>query len=251
MDRDSILKEYGLLNKEGYLLAQIRLFDLGEDIVNQIIKKHNSDLEYLGKLVSDSNKHLYNMVFNRFMTYDEFIESEIINEETNEIYSSDTDGYMQYMRDKNPAFASFFLDYFEPYFADTIRACHTYMTAESGGGKSVLLAVIIIQHILKNNCGLFILDPHGDLVKDIYLAKIFEDEEQAKRLVIIEPIYDINYTPIINIFDQFTIKNDIDLDRIVQEYTNTFANIFQDLGENNAKNDHDYKPLYNCDLSQW
>jgi len=231
MNRDALLDEYGLLNTEGYLFGQIRLFDLGEEVVNQIIKKHNSDLDYLGNIVSESNKYLYDMIFNRFMTYEEFMQNEVKNEENNEIYSNDIDGYMQYMRDKNPSLASFFLDYFEPYFADNIRKCHTFITGESGSGKSVLLEVIIIQHIMKMNCSAFVLDPHGDLAKNIYTSKVFEDQEQAKRLVIIEPSYQLDSTPIINIFDQFTIRNELDLDRISQEYTNTFANIFQDLGE--------------------
>ena len=141
------------------------------------------------------------------------------------------DGYFEYMQDENPPLASFFLDYFEPYFSDRVRACHTYITGASSSGKSELMKSIIIGHILKNNCSVVLIEPHGDLAKQIYKSKIFLDKQQAERLIIIEPNFDHHLTPIINIFDQFTIKNEFDLDRISQEYTKTFATIFEDLGE--------------------
>ena len=76
-----------------------------------------------------------------------------------------------------------------------------------------------------------LIEPHGDLAKQIYKSKVFLDKPQADRLIIIEPNFDHHLTPIINIFDQFTIKNEFDLDRISQEYTKTFSTIFEDLGE--------------------
>jgi Type IV secretion-system coupling protein DNA-binding domain len=232
MDKDEILERFGLLDKDGFSIGTTRIFDLGNDLINEIIQLENEKIQELGRYISPQNQALYNQISNKFSTYEEFITSKIpINDPNNKLYKRDLDGYFEYMRDENPPLASFFLDYFEPYFSDRVRACHTYITGASSSGKSELMKSIIIGHILRNNCSVVLIEPHGDLAKQIYKSKIFLDKPQADRLIIIEPNFDHHLTPIINIFDQFTIKNEFDLDRISQEYTKTFATIFEDLGE--------------------
>lgn len=232
MDKDEILERFGLLDKDGFSIGTTRIFDLGNDLINEIIQAENEKIQELGRYISPQNQALYNQISNKFSTYEEFITSKTaINDPNNKLYKRDLDGYFEYMRDENPQLASFFLDYFEPYFSDRVRACHTYITGASSSGKSELMKSIIIGHILRNNCSVVLIEPHGDLAKQIYKSKIFLDKTQAERLIIIEPNFDHDLTPIINIFDQFTIKNEFDLDRISQEYTKTFATIFEDLGE--------------------
>lgn len=232
MNKDEILERFGLLDKEGFSIGTTRIFDLGNDLINEIIQAENEKIQELGRYISPQNQALYNQISNKFSTYEEFITSKTaINDPNNKLYKKDLDGYFEYMRDENPLLASFFLDYFEPYFSDRVRACHTYITGASSSGKSELMKSIIIGHILRNNCSVVLIEPHGDLAKQIYKSKIFLDKPQAERLIIIEPNFDHHLTPIINIFDQFTIKNEFDLDRISQEYTKTFATIFEDLGE--------------------
>jgi len=232
MDKDEILERFGLLDKEGFSIGTTRIFDLGNDLINEIIQAENEKIQELGGYISPQNQALYNQISNKFSTYEEFITSKTaINDPNNKPYKRDLDGYFEYMQDENPPLASFFLDFFEPYFSDRVRACHTYITGASSSGKSELMKSIIIGHILRNNCSVVLIEPHGDLAKQIYKSKIFLDKPQAERLIIIEPNFDHHLTPIINIFDQFIIKNEFDLDRISQEYTKTFATIFEDLGE--------------------
>jgi hypothetical protein len=232
MDKDEILERFGLLDKDGFSIGTTRIFDLGNDLINEIIQAENEKIQELGRYISPQNQALYNQISNKFSTYEEFITSKtVINDPNNKLYKRDLDGYFEYMQDENPPLASFFLDFFEPYFSDRVRACHTYITGASSSGKSELMKSIIIGHILRNNCSVVLIEPHGDLAKQIYKSKIFLDKPQAERLIIIEPNFDHHLTPIINIFDQFTIKNEFDLDRISQEYTKTFATIFEDLGE--------------------
>jgi hypothetical protein len=232
MDKDEILERFGLLDKEGFSIGTTRIFDLGNDLINEIIELENEKIQELGRYISPQNQALYNQISNKFSTYEEFITSKTpINDPNNKLYKRDLDGYFEYMQDEKPELANFFLDYFEPYFSDRVRACHTYITGASSSGKSELMKSIIIGHILRNNCSVVLIEPHGDLAKQIYKSKIFLDKPQAERLIIIEPNFDHHLTPIINIFDQFTIKNEFDLDRISQEYTKTFATIFEDLGE--------------------
>lgn len=63
------------------------------------------------------------------------------------------------------------------------RRRHTYIIGKSGVGKSVLLASMAIQDIT-NGEGVCVIDPHGDLVKDI-LQRI--PIERAKDVILFAP----------------------------------------------------------------
>ena len=126
MDKDEILERFGLLDKEGFSIGTTRIFDLGNDLINEIIQTENEKIQELGRYISPQNQALYNQISNKFSTYEEFITSKTaINDPNNKLYKRDLDGYFEYMRNENPPLASFFLDYFEPYFSDRVRACHT------------------------------------------------------------------------------------------------------------------------------
>jgi Type IV secretion-system coupling protein DNA-binding domain len=229
IDKKEVLEKFDLLDTKGFSIGSMRFFDLGNDFINEIIEAENQKIEVLGQYISPENQALYNRISNKFLNYDGFITSNKgINDKT---YKRDLEGYFEYMKDENPPLANFFLDWIEPYFSDNVRNCHTYITGASSSGKSELMKSIIINHIIKSNCSIVLIEPHGDLAKQIYKSKIFLEPQQAERLIIIEPNFDSHLTPIINIFDQFNIKNEFDLDKISQEYTKTFATIFEDLGE--------------------
>lgn len=232
MDKNEVLKRFGLLDKSGFSIGSMRIFDLGNDLINEIIQAENQKIEILGQYISSENQALYGKIRNKFLTFDDFITSQTaINDKNNKLYKRDLEGYFEYMQDEKPELANFFLDWFSPYFSDKVRACHSYITGASSSGKSELMKAIIIEHIIKNNCSIVLIEPHGDLARQIYKSKVFLDDIQADRLIIIEPNFDHHLTPIINIFDQFSIKTEFDLDKISQEYTKTFATIFEDLGE--------------------
>jgi hypothetical protein len=230
--KGEILERFGLLNKDGFSIGSMRIIDLGDELINEIIEAENQKTEVLGQYISPQNQALYNRITNKFLTYDSFIKSPTpINDPNNKPYKRDLEGYFEYMQEENPVLAGFFLDWVEPYFSDKVRACHTYITGASSSGKSELMKSIITGHILKNNCSVVLVEPHGDLAKQLYRSKVFLDQAQAERLIIIEPNFDNRLTPIVNIFDQFQIKNEFDLDRVSQEYGKTLATIFEDLGE--------------------
>jgi hypothetical protein len=230
MNKQEILNDFGLLEKDGFLLGEVRIIDLGLEPLNKAIEKENKDIEFIGSRINAGNQNLFSRLINKILTFEQFSNGQR-NERSNKDYKSDLDGYFEYLQDEKPKIANFFLDLFEPYFADNVMRFHKYITGSSDSGKSELLKSIIITHILKKNCSVVILDPHGDLARQIYKSKVFLDKEQADRLVIIEPNFDYKYTPIINIFDQFPTDNEFDNDKMVQEYTHTFATIFEDLGE--------------------
>ena len=229
IDKKEVLEKFDLFDTEGFLIGSMRLFDLGNDFINETIETENQKIEVLGQYISPENQSLYNRISNKFLNYDSFITS---NKGVNDKpYKRDLAGYFEYMQDENPQLANFFLDWIEPYFSDNVRNCHTYITGSSSSGKSELMKSIIINHIKKANCSIVLIEPHGDLAKQIYKSKLFLEPSQSNRLIIIEPNFQEDLTPIINIFDQFNIKNEFDLDRVSQEYSKTFATIFEDLGE--------------------
>jgi hypothetical protein len=63
------------------------------------------------------------------------------------------------------------------------RRRHTYIIGKSGVGKSVLLASMAVQDVL-NGEGLCIIDPHGDLIKDVLLRI---PPERAEDVILFAP----------------------------------------------------------------
>ncbi|MDD4333128.1 MAG: type IV secretion system DNA-binding domain-containing protein [Patescibacteria group bacterium] len=63
------------------------------------------------------------------------------------------------------------------------RRRHTYIIGKSGVGKSVLLASMAVQDII-NGEGVCIVDPHGDLIKDV-LGRI--PAERAEDVILFAP----------------------------------------------------------------
>ncbi|MCT7473647.1 type IV secretory system conjugative DNA transfer family protein [Aliarcobacter cryaerophilus] len=76
------------------------------------------------------------------------------------------------------------------------RFMHTYITGQSGSGKSELLKSIVYSNILRNDGVVILLEPHGDLSKDV--AKLPIDKNQ---LIYIEPSLQDGMTPTLNLFD--------------------------------------------------
>ena len=63
------------------------------------------------------------------------------------------------------------------------RLRHMYMIGKTGSGKTSLFLSMIIQDILKGN-GVGVLDPHGDLIRDILQ---YIPEERIKDVILIDP----------------------------------------------------------------
>ena len=63
------------------------------------------------------------------------------------------------------------------------RLRHMYMIGKTGSGKTSLFLSMIVQDILKGN-GVGVIDPHGDLIKDILK---YIPEERIKDVILIDP----------------------------------------------------------------
>lgn len=89
-----------------------------------------------------------------------------------------------------------FDDSFEILIPTHERFMHTYITGQSGSGKSELLKSIIYSDILRNDGVVIVLEPHGDLSKEI--AKLPIDKNKLKY---IDPSLQDGMTPTLNLFE--------------------------------------------------
>lgn len=101
------------------------------------------------------------------------------------------------------------------------RYKHTYITGQSGSGKSENLKVLFLREIEKNDSSVILLDPHGDLSLEI--SKKIRDKE---RLIFINPSMDDGKTPTINLFEleDKSEKN-------IREVTKIILSVIKDINE--------------------
>jgi len=98
------------------------------------------------------------------------------------------------------------------------RLRHMYMIGKTGAGKTSLFQSMIIQDILNGN-GVGVIDPHGDLIKDILQ---YIPEERIKDVILIDPS-DLEKPVGINVMELFEGEN---LDKVTSDMVNAFKSIF-------------------------
>jgi hypothetical protein len=102
----------------------------------------------------------------------------------------------------------------------TDRLRHMYMIGKTGTGKSSLFLNMIIQDILNGN-GVGVIDPHGELIRDIL---DYIPEERIKDVVLVDPS-DFERPIGINIMQ---LEEGESIDRAAAEIVNAFKSIFAD-----------------------
>jgi len=91
-----------------------------------------------------------------------------------------------YARDYDGGYAGLYLD-------DEDRSTHLYVIGSSGVGKSKALALWILDDIRSGNgCG--VIDPHGDLVRDI--VSYVEDPGDVILVDLTDPDFTIGFNPL-------------------------------------------------------
>jgi hypothetical protein len=98
------------------------------------------------------------------------------------------------------------------------RLRHMYMIGKTGAGKTSLFQSMIIQDILHGN-GVGVIDPHGDLIKDVLQ---YIPEERIKDVILIDPS-DLEKPVGINVMELFEGEN---LDKVTSDMVNAFKSIF-------------------------
>ncbi len=109
---------------------------------------------------------------------------------------------------------------------------HTYITGQTGSGKSELLKTLILRDILRGDSSVILLEPHGDLAEDV--AKMVKDKT---RLVYVDPFLCENKAPTINLF-HLPNKSEANITRVTQIILNVLRGINSDESFSGAMEDH-------------
>lgn len=114
-------------------------------------------------------------------------------------YRNKPRGYIQFVFDTlSDAEKAFFLRRHEFRISEKARQRHSYITGQSGSGKTELIKTLIHHYLTKNtNTGIILIDPHGDIAEQV---AHFKENAQSDRLVYIDPFLSSDHTPVLNPF---------------------------------------------------
>lgn len=133
-------------------------------------------------------------------------------------------GYLRYVNSKEGRLFEL-LNYRLPVTPQTNElGKHTYITGGSGSGKSELLKVLVHKLASKQHGAVIVLDPHGDLVRQIGRWDIFKGND---RLVYIDPFLVDNHVPTMNPLDVPATATMQEREVIAQQLVNVFEQLLK------------------------
>jgi hypothetical protein len=114
-------------------------------------------------------------------------------------FTHDWAGYLAYLAAVAPSLCGFFYRRLPVLIPEDARKRHTYITGQSGSGKSELLKVLFNAYLRSHApVSLVLIDPHGDLAEQV--AR-FPGVANSGRLVYLHPTLAPDFTPTINPFE--------------------------------------------------
>mgnify|MGYP000173704884 CR=1 FL=1 len=79
------------------------------------------------------------------------------------------------------------------------RFRHTYVSGNTGSGKSEMLKTLIHHYVTTNtDTALVVIDPHGDFATQVAQ---FQENAQSDRVIFLSPDFKKGYTPVLNPFE--------------------------------------------------
>lgn len=188
VDKEDVFFKDFLSSSDVFFLDSIEniMFEMGVSDKITLYKNIQDSLENFSKELSA----IGNLPFagNEFNTYNKKF-AELLNE-------IDEENLNLLKRFNHQPILDPFDNSFEILIPTHERFMHTYITGQSGSGKSELLKSIIYSDILRNDGVVILLEPHGDLAKDIVKLPI-----DKNRLKYIDPSLQDGMTPTLNLFD--------------------------------------------------
>ncbi|HEY0833495.1 MAG TPA: TraM recognition domain-containing protein [Azospirillum sp.] len=116
-----------------------------------------------------------------------------------ERHTPDWPGYLAYLAAVAPPLHQFFYRRLPVLLPEDARRRHSYITGQSGAGKSELLKVLLNAYLRADApVSLVLIDPHGDLAEQV--ARL-PDVAASNRLVYLHPALAPDSTPTINPFE--------------------------------------------------
>ncbi len=146
-------------------------------------------------------------------------------------YRNNHRGYIKFIRATLSATSqesetSFFLRPHVFKINEKARQRHSYITGQSGSGKTELLKIMIHHYLtVDTKKSVILLDPHGDIAEQVAQFKECVDND---RLVYIDPSLSLDHTPVINPFTLPSKKTPIqEIDTIAEELYGVFKDILK------------------------
>lgn len=115
--------------------------------------------------------------------------------------SSGLEGYFKLMEKADPELWKFFFTWRKIRIPKKEKNKHAYIVAGTDSGKSEVLKSWIGEDINDNDAAIIVIDPDGDLAKEVVRFKENAQPFRKDKLVYIDPFLDHRRTPVINPFD--------------------------------------------------
>ena len=107
------------------------------------------------------------------------------SKEVKRLYKNNQYGYIKYLADKYKSIKYFLERENKMWLSKEDITPHSYMTGGTGSGKSYLLKLLTYFNVINDSqSSIIIIDPHGDLARDIARLKIFRN---SNRLIYFDP----------------------------------------------------------------
>lgn len=134
-------------------------------------------------------------------------------------HTDDIDGYKNYLSSHAKRTRELLDTEVPALIPEHTRKMHSYVIGRNGYGKSTLLKTIIHSYVQQDQCGIVILDPHGDLAYEIARWKEFSGND---KLVLIDPSLSPGKTPCLN---PVQLPEGGEADQFAQELTLIFEDM--------------------------
>ena len=170
-----------------------------------------------------------------------FMLADITNEKSRQQFlmnykENDLKSYYEFMRRKNLRLYNIFHRWHNVAVAKQNRI-HSWITGTPGSGKSELMKSMILQDIrqnMKQDCSIIVIDPNGDFTKEVAQFKENAEPESKDKLMYIDlDLFKGDYTPVINPFQLFPNKENLEreIDLQNQQIGKALVEISESFGQ--------------------
>lgn len=143
---------------------------------------------------------------------------------TNLLNTPDMFSYASFIRSIDSAISHIFRRPMNANFPEFYRQRHTVITGGTGSGKSEIAKAWIDDYIRANlkhpRYSLVVMDPHGDLIKDI--TKLRSTQAYKDNVILFDPTLSDSVFPCLNPFD-FPVSSNADIEALASELTGVMA----------------------------
>lgn len=145
-------------------------------------------------------------------------------------YRNSFESYLHYLRHTFPDQVTAFFSTPYPFRVhENARQRHSYITGQSGSGKTELLKTLIYHYLTKNTqTAVILIDPHGDIARQVAQ---FKENGDSDRLIYIDPFLSDQAIPVINPLGLIQPNAP---ERIIDKTAEELASVFKEIIRSNV-----------------